>query len=122
MAHWRCYYHFVWACRKRAPLLDPERELLVRQVVEEELRSCGGALLAFNAVADHVHIAAAVPPQIAVMHLVRRIKGVSSRRINIANQSPRRFSWQRSYGVHTFGYRALPRVIDYIDAQKRHHR
>lgn len=73
---------------------------------------------------DHVHIAASIPPKIAVADVVRRLKGASTRAVNLdprRKEAPR-FGWQDDYGVLSFGEKALPDVVAYVANQPERHR
>jgi putative transposase len=50
-----------------------------------------------------------------------QLKGAASYEINRSFELDTPFRWQESYGVFTFGERALSDVLDYIARQKEHH-
>jgi putative transposase len=72
---------------------------------------------------DHVHVAASVPPSVALAEVIGRIKGASAHAVNHQPDRPpdRSFSWQAEYGIHSFGEKALPNVVEYIQNQQEHH-
>lgn len=106
--------------KRRAPLIGPANELLLFEV--DKTGESGGEVLAVNAVSDHVHVAATIPPKVAVADWVKRVKGVSAYEINLRfPDSLDSFHWQDSYGVLTFGAKNLDTVVDYIQRQKEHH-
>jgi putative transposase len=75
-----------------------------------------------NTVADHIHIAACIPPKLSIAEWVKSLKGASTRAVN--DQLPDleiAFGWQQSYGVLTFGAKNSKFVIEYIEHQKEHH-
>ncbi len=51
---------------------------------------------------------------------VKRLKGASSRFISRDLALP--FSWQEGYGVYSISETDVPRAIEYVRAQKEHHR
>jgi putative transposase len=71
---WRCYYHVIWATKYRAPLITPEIEPIIFGIAHSKSLDAGGKLLAVNAVEDHVHLAATIPPRIALSAWVKQIK------------------------------------------------
>lgn len=121
MPFWKCYYHLVWATRHRQPTITPDRERVIVSTIRAVSSELGSTILAINGTDDHIHIAAAIPPVIAVAQWVRRCKGASSREVNQFITADDRFGWQAGYGVLTFGQKALPYVIAYVDDQKQHH-
>jgi putative transposase len=110
----------VWATKDRQPLLSPEIERIVIQTANEKSQSLKCQIQVINGVADHIHVAVCIPPNIAVADWVRNIKGVSAHQVNdLFPNLETRFQWQRGYGVLTFGAKLLPVV--YIVRQKEHH-
>lgn len=109
MPFWRCYYHVVWATKNRAALITPEKESLIFAVIRAKSVELKGEVLAVNGVQDHVHVAVAIPPGLAVADWVRQVKGASSYEVNtrFPNTTPR-FAWQSGYSVLTFGAKNLP--------------
>lgn len=68
---------------------------------------------------DHLHIAAAIPPSIAVSDFVRQLKGSSSHFVN--NKLSLEFKWQNEFGVVSFGQKNLAMVVNYVKSQRQHH-
>ncbi len=119
MPYWRMFYHVVWATKHRAPAITPEIEALIFPTIAEKARELGAVVYALNGMADHVHLAVAIPPRIAVGRFVGDVKGRSS--YAVRRSFDPEFSWQEGYGAHTFGEKQLPWVMRYIEMQKQHH-
>ncbi len=120
MSYWRLYYHVVWATKNRLPLLTPDIEPVVHRILIAKGKELGALVYAVNGTYDHVHIAASVPPRVSLADWVRRLKGSSSRIINI-EFGDGTLKWQQGYGIMSFGSRQLKWVIEYIKRQKEHH-
>ena len=108
MAYWQLFYHCVWPTNGFEPLLTSEHAPAVHQLIGDRVQSLGGTLYAVGGMADHVHIAAAIPPQMAISVFVGQIKSWSSGQINRKKMLPNRFTWLESYGVHSFDRRPCP--------------
>ncbi len=122
MPFWRCFYHVVWTTKHRAPIISPEHEAVIFEVIRSKTAELGGEVLAVNGVADHVHVAVTIPPSLAVAVWVKRMKGGSARMVNLnMPDAGDHFSWQDGYGVLTFGAKQLDTVMGYIQRQKEHH-
>ena len=121
MAYWQLFYHCVWPTNGFKPLLTEEHASTVHQLIGDRVQSLGGTLYAVGGMADHVHIAAAIPPQMAISVFMGQIKSWSSGQINRKKLLPARFTWHESYGVHSFDRRRLPNVMAYVDQQAEHH-
>jgi putative transposase len=119
MTYWRTYYHIVWATKHRAPLITPEVEAILFPVIVGKACEMGAIVYALNGTGDHVHLAVAIPPRLAVASLVGDVKGRSSHVVN--HQIAGDFAWQTGYGVLTFSEKHLPWVVDYVRQQKEHH-
>lgn len=122
MTFWRCYYHVIWTTKHRLPLITPENEMMIFDIIKGKTAELGGQVLAVNAIPDHIHVAASIPPKVAVAQWAKRVKGVSTFEIN--NQFPdtqEPFHWQEGYGVLTFGAKNINTVVDYINRQQEHH-
>ena len=68
----------------------------------------GATVFALNGVEDHVHLVAAIPPQIAVAKFIGQVKAIASTRFNTAGLSDRHFFWQAEYGAFSFDGKRLP--------------
>lgn len=121
MPFWKLHYHLVWATHGREPIIDEEAEQLIKRSIWSTARSTKIHIHAIGMVADHVHVAAAIPPSIAVSEALRRFKGGTSHAINSGRQSATEFRWQAEYGALSLTDRGLPTVIEYVNNQAKRH-
>jgi REP element-mobilizing transposase RayT len=121
MAYWRLHYHLVWATHQRLPLITEPIERQIYGVILNKAKELGIIVHAIGNTQDHTHIAASIPPKIAVADCIKHFKGASARYVNLQNPQDH-FGWQEGYGALTFGDRAMSDVIAYIRNQKEHHR
>ena len=122
MPFWRCYYQIIWAIKHRLPLITPDIELVVIQCAKQKAAELSSPLLAINTVADHVHVAAMIPPKIAISEWVRHLKGFTTFEVNAAFPDlPHSFRWQSDFAVLSYGAKTLPFIVEYIERQKEHH-
>ena len=121
MSFWRTYYHLVWSTKNREPLIAPQAEARLYAYLTHKAAELGAFVYAVNGCADHVHVIAAIPPQVSVSHLVKQLKGASSHDLNQQGLD-RQFAWQRGYGVLTLGQRQRADAEAYVRQQKEHHR
>jgi putative transposase len=119
---WRCYYHFVWTTKNREALITPRHETVIYEIIREKSAELGCRILAINGTEDHVHVAISFSPNVAVKDWIKRVKGASSYAANsLVPDQAAHFRWQKGYGVLTFGAKAIPLVVAYIEQQKQHH-
>jgi REP element-mobilizing transposase RayT len=77
---------------------------------------------AVGGVADHVHIATALPRTLTIADLVEKLKVTSSLWIKDVSPSHSQFHWQRGYGAFSVSPSQLPEVVRYVENQDEHHR
>ncbi|MBI4790272.1 MAG: IS200/IS605 family transposase [Chloroflexi bacterium] len=123
MAYWRLFYHITFATKNREPMISTDIEREFHGYLVGKSQALGAIVYAVDGIQDHVHVAASVPPKIAIADFVGQVKGAASFHINhLPTRPPTPFDWQRGYGVVSFGQKDLDRVIAYVRNQKEHHR
>jgi putative transposase len=70
---------------------------------------------------DHVHLAVTVPPTLLVSEWIGEMKGASAHYVNRNLANRKVLEWQSGYGVVSFGTKATPWVIRYIENQREQH-
>jgi REP element-mobilizing transposase RayT len=71
---------------------------------------------------DHIHLLLKFPTTVRIADLVKNVKGVSSRLINLDNIVPEPFKWSSDYGVFSVSRWDTEKVKYYIKNQKHHHK
>ena len=124
MAYWRLHYHVVWATHRRTPWLTGEAVRIVEAAIRTKVRQLGGITHAVGVMPDHVHVAASVPPGIALSDVVGQVKGLSSFLLGerCPDLTEAGFQWQGSFGVTSVSETSLPQLLDYVDNQETRHR
>ena len=121
MPYYELYYHFVWATKKREPLLTAVVEPIIYQLIRHKANQLEAVIHAMNGTEDHMHLVATVPPKVAVATFVGQVKGVSSAKFNVKYPEMPRFYWQTEYSAFSFDRKRLPYVVAYVERQKAHH-
>jgi putative transposase len=116
------FYHFVWATKKREPLITAELEPGLHGYIHQKCAALNVTVHALNGMADHVHLACTLPTTLAIADFMEAIKGGSSHYANHLPGQPHCLYWQRGYGGLTFAEHDLKRIVTYIDNQKTRHR
>jgi putative transposase len=116
------YYHFVWSTHSRDPHLHRSFRPQFLDILNEEVKTRGGIPIRHNAMPDHVHLLARLPPTISVADFIGPVKGATAFRVNRDLQPQFRLRWQEGYGVLTLRRDELAKVSRYIDNQEEHHR
>ena len=121
MPYWQLYYHLVWATKNRDPLITPGLEAMLHKYLRGKGLDLGGVVHAVGGIDDHVHVVVSIPPRISVATYVGRLKGASSHWVTHVSGHEGPFAWQEGYGAISFGKRALPQVVKYVQRQRDRH-
>lgn len=122
MSYWRLYYHIIWTTYERHRLIDDAAEQVIAATLHAKAKELRCYIHALGTVEEHLHLAASIPPTIALAAAVGAMKGASSHAVNhLAGQAGRHFKWQDGYGAVSFGERSLPAIVAYVSNQKEHH-
>ncbi|MDA8218935.1 MAG: IS200/IS605 family transposase [Dehalococcoidales bacterium] len=121
MSYWKLFYHFVWTTRDREPLIQPTFASEIYQVIASKATQLGAIVHAVGGTEDRIHLAASVPPSLALSQFVAQVKGNSSHFANHKLILADTFAWQAEYGVLPFDGKQLARVVSYIQGQQSHH-
>ena len=120
MPCWRLFYHAVWGTKNRLALIDPAWEKDLHGYIWGKATALECLPHAIGGMHDHIHVAISIPPKLAVATLIGQLKGASSHHVN-KTYTDGSFLWQAEYGVFTFSQNSFPRVVHYINNQKKHH-
>lgn len=123
VGYWESFYHFIWTTKNREPFLQGEIETLVQSSVRTVSESSGVLVRAIGSMDDHIHLAVSIPPRIPIPSYIRELKTRTTHAINKAHllYGGDLFSWQREYGMFTFGRQSLDDVVGYVKNQREHH-
>ncbi len=121
MPYYKLFYHFVWATKRREPLIMPEFEANLHSAIAAKVKEMGGIVHAIGGMEEHVHLAASVPPKLALATFIGELKGNTSHFVNHVIRPEFKLYWQDEYGVLSFGEKNLPYIVRYIKNQKQHH-
>ena len=78
--------------------------------------------LQVGGIEDHLHALILSPPRYSPSQIAQYLKGESSKWIHEKLPDLRFSSWQDGYGVFTVNKSLVPKLIDYIQKQREHHR
>ena len=114
--------HITFSTKNREPWLDRDVRPRVHAYVATVCRDLGAELVRVGGVADHVHIVTTLPRTVSQAQLVEQIKKASSKWIKALKPQYRGFFWQRGYGAFSVSPSQLKAVLEYVQAQREHHR
>ena len=115
-------YHLVFSTKQRAALIESALRDELYAYFGGILRGQGGILLVAGGMPDHVHLLAAIRPDMAISKMLQLLKANSSKWMNERNGQPGGFAWQAGYGAFSVSESKVPDVRAYILGQEEHHR
>lgn len=122
MSYTNVYIHYVWAIRKRKPLLlQPYRQKLFDHMYQNALRK-GVYLDRVNGFTDHVHCLVWLRSTQCLDEVAQILKGESAYWFNNhAGFGELKLQWQEGYFAASVCLSMIERVRAYIDNQEQHH-
>ncbi len=114
--------HIIFSTKNREPWLESNVRPRVHAYLATICRDLGAELVRVGGVVDHVHIVTTLPRTVSQAQLVEQIKKASSKWIKALDARYRGFFWQRGYGAFSVSLSQLDPVLQYIEAQREHHR
>jgi putative transposase len=116
-----CKYHVVWCPKYRRDVLVDGADARLKEIIRQVCSETDSEILEMEVMPDHVHLLVEVDPQFGVHHLVKLIKGRSSRPLRQEFRWCRTrlpSLWTNSYFVSTVGGAPLEIIKQYIEQQK----
>ncbi len=116
-----CKYQVVWCPKYRRDVLVNGADDRLKEIIRQVCLETRSEVLEREAMPDHVHLLVEVDPQFGIYHLVRLIKGRSSRLLRQEFRWCRTrlpSLWTNSYFVSTVGGAPLEVINQYIEQQK----
>lgn len=119
----KVWIHTVFRTKYSHPaILPPIEEKIYEHIRGHIEMNLECPVIAINGMTDHIHILVRLSQHIAIMDLVKNIKGESSHWINRQLLTGSTFKWQIGYGAFSVSEREVKTVKRYIQNQKIHHR
>ena len=118
-SHTRFYhrYHVVWATKYRHKVLEGAMRERIREIIGQACAEMGVHIVKGVLARDHVHMFISVPPQIALSKVMQRIKGRSSRRVQMEFPELRKRYWGRRFWARGYFSTTSGNVTDDIILQ-----
>ena len=116
------YVHAIWSVKRREHLLTKTKRYALFSHMRQSARQEKIHLLSLNGVEDHVHALFEIHPTQNVSDIMQHLKGESSHWLNAQPVLQEDFNWQDGYAAYSVTSNAVPRVMNYIYNQEKHHR
>jgi REP element-mobilizing transposase RayT len=116
------HLQLIFAVKYRLALIDNIWKDELFKYISGIVQNQKHKLMIINGVNSHIHILIGFRPHQSLADLMQDIKGASSKWINEHKLTNVKFSWQEGYGAFSYSHSHLPRVINYIKNQEKHHK
>jgi putative transposase len=111
----------VFAVQNRVSLIGNDWKDELYKYITGVIQNHDHKVLQINGMPDHIHILIGLRPTQALANLMKMVKQDSSKWINLKGFVKGKFSWQAGYGAFSYSKEQIPRVINYIQNQVKHH-
>ena len=113
-------YHLVWITKYRYKVLTGVVRDRVREIIRQVCGELDVTIVKGVLSTDHVHMFVSIPPHHSVSNVMRRIKGRSSRKIqmefpHLKKRYWGRHFWARGYFCSTSGLVTDEIILQYIE-------
>jgi len=115
------YGHLIFSTKNREPMIPGEVEQRLYEYLGGIVRGVGGTLIEINGMPDHVHLLVRESKSVSDQDFIGRLKGDSSRWMNLTFEKDPRFQWQAGYGWFSVSPGKVEIARNYIRNQKEHH-
>jgi REP element-mobilizing transposase RayT len=115
------HLHFVFAVQNRISLIHNEWKDRLYEYITGIVQANKHKMIIVNGMPDHLHIVVGMRPTQSVSDLLQNIKGSSSKWINDKGLVKGKFQWQEGYGAFSYNKSSLPKLIEYVKNQEKHH-
>ena len=118
-AHTRFYhrYHVVWATKYRYKVLHGAMRERIRKIIIQTCEELGVHIVKGVLARDHVHMFLSIPPKLSLSDVMQRIKGRSSRRIQMEFPDLRKRYWGRRFWARGYFSTTSGNVTDDVIRQ-----
>ena len=110
-------YHVVWVTKYRFKVLQGDMRLRLREIIRQTCGEMGVQIEKGVLSSDHVHMFVSIPPQLALSTVMQRIKGRSSRKIQMEFPDLRKKYWGRRFWARGYFSTTSGNVTDDVILQ-----
>ena len=115
------FYHLVFSTKNRVNFIHQNIENRVWSYLGGIARKHNLIALQIGGIENHIHILVISKPTIEPSLIPKWLKGESSKWIHEEFSDSRNFAWQDGYGIFSVSKSNVPKVIEYIKNQRKHH-
>ena len=116
--------HVAWITKYRKPVLTREMRLRLRELIRQTCAAMDVQIESGHVARDHIHLLLSIPPQMSVSQVMKRVKGRSSRKLQMEFGELKRHYWgqhlwARGYYAVSTGNVTEEMIRQYIETHDR---
>ena len=122
---YRTEYHLVWIPKYRRRILNSGVKGYLKKIIPKVIAEMPGCeVVEYNIQVDHIHMVIVIPPKYAVSDVIKRLKGVTAKRLREKLDWLKKVYWKEGvvwspgYFVSTIGLNEKV-IIEYVKWQER---
>lgn len=116
------HVHLVWITKYRYSVLDKEIGTRVRDLIRQECASMDIQIISGVVSKDHIHLFISYPPRFAISDIMKKIKGRTSRKVQMEFPQLKRKYWGKHFWGIGYGAFSSGNVTDeMIEQYIAHH-
>jgi len=120
-SRYNLWFHVIASTLNRLPVILPENEKRIFQLVRECFHNQGFRVEAINGVKDHIHLLVQSSADILLADEIEKSLQESELLINAELYPAGSFGWHSEYAIFSVSQSQAVRVRDYISQQKTIH-
>ncbi|WP_259017184.1 IS200/IS605 family transposase [Emticicia fluvialis] len=113
--------HLIWTTKNKYPFLKAKFRYPLLEYIRRIALDHSISIKIVNGVEDHVHCLVSLHPTQNISHVVKTLKGETSRWLNQQEWFDKNFEWQDGYGAISVSPQHYQRTRHYIYNQEAHH-
>ena len=107
-------YHVVWATKYRYKVMQGDVRKRIRTIIHQTCNEMGVHIVRGVLAREHVHMFISVPPKLALSTVMQRIKGRSSRKIQMEFPQLRKRYWGQRFWARGYFSTTSGNVTDHV--------
>ncbi len=117
----KLYTHLVFHIKTTSPAVNATHLERLFAYVGRLINTTGCKVLKVGGMSDHIHVMFILSKDMSIAKVVEETKRNSSRWLKTLGSYYNNFEWQGGYAAFSVSQSVVPKVLDYIKDQRKHH-
>lgn len=117
----KLYIHLVFHIKTTSPVVKEDHIDRMFAYIGQLINTTGCKVLKVGGMLDHIHVMFILSKDMSIAKVVEETKRNSSRWLKTFGSYYNNFEWQGGYAAFSVSQSMVPKVLDYIQNQRKHH-